>query len=148
MSPAKIVLTVVVMFVATWMTDFLFHGVLLSADYGASKELWRSESEMQGHMPWLLLGQLMASVSMTIIYARGFAHRRCLREACLFGLLMGLFGQAFVPIFYAVQPLPAMMCVKWIVFGAIQGVILGLVLYAVCRPNAEAAAACNTAPSP
>lgn len=134
MSTTRIVLSVVVVFVATWLTDILIHAVLLSADYGASKELWRSESDMQAHMGWLLLGQLIAAACMTILYARGFAHRRCVREACLFGLLMGLMGQAFVPIFYAVQPLPALLCVKWGVFGAIQGVILGLVLYAVCKP--------------
>jgi tryptophan-rich sensory protein len=139
MSPAKIALSVVVMFVATWLTDFLIHAVLLSADYGASKELWRSESDMVSHMGWMFLGQFLAAACMTIVYARGFAHRRSLKEACLFGLLMGLFGQAFVPIFYAVQPLPAMLCVKWIIFGAIQGVILGLVLFAVCKPNRESA---------
>jgi hypothetical protein len=141
MSAGKIVLSIVVMFVATWMTDFLIHAVLLSADYGASKELWRGESEFASHMGWLFLGQLMAAASMTILYARGFAHRRCLREACLFGFLMAIMGQSFVPIFYAVQPLPALLCVKWILFGSIQGVLLGLVLFAVCKPTREAAPA-------
>ena len=141
MTGKRLVVAILCMFVATWATDFLIHAVLLSTDYGASKELWRSETELQSHMGWLFLGQFMAATAMTVIYARGFAARHCLREACLYGLLMAIMGQAFVPTFYAVQPLPALLCVKWVVFGSIQGVILGLLLYAVCKPVATAAPA-------
>jgi hypothetical protein len=140
MSTARIAFSVVILFVAVWLTDVLIHAVLLGADYKATKELWRSEAELMTYLPWTWLGQLFAAISMTLLYARGFARRRCLGEACLFGFLMALMGQAFVPTFYLVQPLPGLLCVKWMVLGAIQGVLLGLVLYAVCRPKTEPAA--------
>jgi len=144
MTPLRTGLAIFCVFVTIWITDFLTHGVLLANDYGASLPLWRPSAEMMSYLPWMNLGQLIEAAAITLLYVRGFAQRRCLREAVLFGLLMGLYGETITPIFYAVQPLPADLCVKWFVSGTVQGVVVGLVLFAVCRLRAESA----PAPSP
>jgi len=140
MSPFRTVLAILCAFVTTWVTDFITHGVLLQAEYAASMSMWRPEAEMVSHMPWLLVGQFIAAATMTLVYIRGFAARHCLKEACWFGLLMGLFSESLTPILYAVQPLPESIAIAWCVSGAVQGVIVGLVLYAVCWTRKDVAA--------
>jgi hypothetical protein len=138
MTPLRTLIAIMCMFFAIWVTDFVTHQVLLVSDYVASMSLWRTETEMLPRMPWLLAGQLISAITLTLLYIRGFAHRRSLNEAVLFGLLTGLLTQSVTPAFYAIQPLPGELCIKWFVLGTAQGVILGLVLYAVCRPRVEA----------
>jgi hypothetical protein len=55
---------------------------------------------------------------------------------------MGLFTQANTLITYAVQPLPGGIAVKWFVSGAVQGVLLGLLVHCVYKPKASGA--CQT----
>ena len=54
MNTKSLLITIAVAFVTVWATDFLIHGIWLSATYGATKELWRPESEMMAKMPFIL----------------------------------------------------------------------------------------------
>ncbi|MFM8468574.1 MAG: hypothetical protein ACKODH_01175, partial [Limisphaerales bacterium] len=72
--------------------------------------------------------------------------RTCSGPRCglLYGLYMGLFSQANTLITYAVQPLPSEIAVKWFLSGAVQGVLLGVLVYFVYPPRVatEPAPAC------
>lgn len=142
--PRRFVLALVVLFLGIVITDFLIHGVLLAADYGASAELWRPEDELPRFMPVMWFGQFVGAFALTLLYATGFANSG-LRCACFFGFLIGLFGQSFSLIFAAVMPLPGQLVAKWIVFGVLQGIVLGALLWRVYRMDG---ASCTRGPAP
>jgi hypothetical protein len=138
MNPKRLVLAIVVVFVGIFATDFLIHGVWLKSDYTTTMSLWRPQSEMQQHMGWLMLGELLATVTFTLIYAKGFAGTACIRCAGLYGFFMGLFSQATTFSSYAVQPIPGSLAAKWIVAGIVQGVLMGLLVFFVYKPKPPA----------
>ena len=51
----------------------------LKGDYQTTMNLWRPEPETQQHMSWMFLGQLLASVTFTLLWAKGFAATACPR---------------------------------------------------------------------
>jgi Na+-transporting methylmalonyl-CoA/oxaloacetate decarboxylase beta subunit len=138
MNTKRLLLAIPIVFVGIFASDFLIHGVWLKNDYAASASLWRPEAEMQKFMGWLMLGQLLAAITATTLYAKGFADKACAMCAMMFGLFMSLFMQANTLINYAVMPLPGHIAVKWFVAGAGQGVLLGLLMFAVYKPKAGA----------
>src|SRR5438874_12004766 len=111
MNTKRLIISIVVAFIGIWIMDFLIHGVWLANSYKASMSLWRSETDMQSHMGWLMMGQLLGAATFVILWAKGFAANARIGGACLFGLLMGLFNQATTLATYAVQPLPSDLAV-------------------------------------
>ena len=139
MNPKRLILAVVAVYVGIFATDFLIHAVWLDARYKETASLWRPEAEMRAHMGWLMLGQFLAAATFTVLWAKGFAATACIRCACVFGALMGLFGQATTIVTYAVQPFPADIAVKWFIAGAAQGVLIGVIAFFVYKPKPETA---------
>ena|SRR2546425_3968188 len=137
MNSKRLMLAIVAVFAGVWVTDFLIHGVWLQSTYKETMSLWRPETEMQAHMGWLMLGQLIAAAAFVLLWAKGFAATACLRRACLYGVIMGLFSQAATLITYAVQPFPPGLAVKWFVAGVAQGVLMGVFVFWVYKPKLE-----------
>jgi hypothetical protein len=90
---------------------------------------------MQSHMGWLMLGQFLATVTFVVIWSKGFPATSTLGGSCLYGLFMGLFGQAGTCITYAVQPIPGDLIAKWFVSGLAQGVLMGAIVWLVGKPK-------------
>ena len=137
MNPKRLVLAIIAVFAGVFVTDFLIHGVWLQSRYSETMNLWRSETEMQAHMGWLMLGQFLLAATFVLLWARGFAATARIGCACLYGLFMGLFSQAATLVTYAVQPLPADIAVKWFVSGVAQGVLVGVIVFFVYKPKPE-----------
>lgn len=134
MNAKRVIITVIATFAVVWVTDFLIHQFVLQKDYIATKELWRSESEMKQALKWLMVGELMSATGLAVLWLRGFAATAKPGCAVGFGLFAGLLGSAYAPIFHAVMPIPGLLCVKWVVFGVIQSILVSLVLFALTRP--------------
>jgi hypothetical protein len=145
MNAKRLILAVLVVFVAVWVTDFLIHGVWLQSTYKETAHLWRTEEEMVRHMGWMFLGQFLASLIFVILWAAGFASRSSLRLAGCYGLLMAAFQQAITLIMHAVQPMPVALSAKWFLAGLAQGVLMGLLVFFVYKPKPGAATAPETA---
>ena len=101
--------------------------------------LWRPETEMQGHMGWMMLGQFLIAATFVVLYAKGFAEKAGPVCAVMYGLFMGLFSQATTIITYAVQPFPASLAVKWFIAGVVQGALMGVLVFFVYKPKPEQA---------
>ena len=140
MNPIRLLLAIVAAFVAIFASDFLIHGVWMAPVYKATSSLWRPENEMQAHMGWLSAGQLLAAVTFVLIWAKGFAATGCGKCAIIYGLCMGLFSQATTLVTYAVQPFTLELVWKWMLSGTLQGIVVGLVVFAVYKPAADGAA--------
>ena len=138
MNIPRLLLAVVVAFVVVFGTDYLIHGVWLMPDYNATKALWRPESEMGAHFPWMLLAQFLCAATFVIVWAMGFAGR-CVGTGILFGLVMGVFQQVWALIDYVVIPIPGELAVKWFCAGLVQAALLGMVTALIYKPRAAAA---------
>ncbi|MBA3572105.1 MAG: hypothetical protein H0W34_09070 [Pyrinomonadaceae bacterium] len=133
MNVKKLVLTIVVVFVAANLAGFLIHAILLRPDYMAVKEHYRPEG--QEMMLWICLAYLSFAVGSVIIYAKGVENKPWLGQGIRFGILMWLI--LAVPSFfiaYAVQPVPTILMVKQVLFEGVDKILLGIITAALYRP--------------
>jgi len=122
-----------------WLASFTFifvfeggfHGFLLDPIYAESESLWRAKEDS---IFWsLLLGQLLLPIIFLYIFLKGYENRG-VWEGVRYGVLIGLL---FVPtnfIWYAVQPLPFILIVAWIVGGIIEMALAGAIVAKIYRP--------------
>ena len=131
----------IVLFVVWMIGSFVVHGVLLHEDYLKLANLFRTEAESQAYFPWMIVAHVLLSGAFVWIYARGNEAKPWLAQGVRFGVAVALL--TIVPtylIYYAVQPMPALLVVKQIVFDGIFTVILGSVVAFIYRAGAQPAA--------
>jgi hypothetical protein len=126
----KVILSVVAVFVAWSVLDFVIHAVILGPSYVATASLWRPMNEMK--MALMYFTVLIAVVAFVLIYSLFFARKgpsTGLKYGLLFGLAMGVpmgYGS------YSVMPIPYWMAFTWcfgsLVEGTVGGVIVGWIL--------------------
>jgi hypothetical protein len=133
MNTKSLLITVVVAFLVVFGSDFLIHQVWLSADYGATKALWRPEAEMLAKMPLMMLGQLIYAVAFSLIFAACVAEKRRLSCTLKFAACMALTMIGGQMMMYVVQPIPGLLVVKWCVAGLVQALLLGFVIHQVYK---------------
>jgi hypothetical protein len=118
------------MSIAALLLGFIVHGLLLAPDYAALGPMFRADGDSRHHAHWMVLAHVLIGYAMTWIYAQGFSDRRSSSmQGLRFGLAMALFST--IPgylIYFAVQPLPAALVVKQVVFGVITMLLLGLLV--------------------
>jgi len=134
----QVLISIVVLFVASMAFDFVVHAVLLQKDYAAQPALNRTEAGQQRHFPAMLLAHLFVAAGVTAIYRRGReAGKDWFGQGLRFGLWFAV--AACVPgflIYYAVQPVGLSVVVKQICFGGIATVLLGIVAAALNKQAA------------
>ena len=126
----QVLISIVVLFVASMAFDFVVHAVLLQKDYAAQPALNCTEAGQQRH--------LFVAAGVTAIYRRGReAGKDWFGQGLRFGLWFAV--AACVPgflIYYAVQPVGLSVVVKQICFGGIATVLLGIVAAALNKQAA------------
>ena len=119
-----------VMSIAALLLGFIVHGLLLAPDYAALGAMFRSDDDSRHYAHWMVLAHVLVGFSMTWIYVQGFSSgRSSSMQGLRFGLAMALFST--IPgylIYFAVQPLPAALVAKQLVFGVITMLLLGLLV--------------------
>jgi hypothetical protein len=126
-------ISLVVLFIASMMFDFVVHGLLLKNDYAGQPALMRTEADAQRHFPAMLLAHVFLAAGVTAIYRRGReAGKPWFGQGLRFGLWFAVASCAptFL-IYYAVQPTGLLLTCKQIVFGGIATLLLGVVAAAV-----------------
>lgn len=133
----------IVVSIAAMLLDFLVHGLLLQGDYNAliAQGVMRSPEDAKHFMPYMAVAHLLIGYGLTWLYMHfngmQFNGARADRMATDSSLGSGLrFGAAVavmstIPgylIYYAVQPLPAMLVHKQMIFSSIAMLLLGLLL--------------------
>ena len=138
----------IVVAIAAMLLDFLVHGLLLKGDYDAlvTQGLMRSPGDAQHFMPYMAIAHLLIGYGLTWLYMHfngmrsagiHFNDAPADRPANDASLATGLrFGAAVavmstIPgylVYYAVQPLPAMLVHKQMIFSSIAMLLLGLLL--------------------
>lgn len=123
--------------VAALLLDFLVHGVLLRADYQAlvGSGFVRGREEAGAFMPYMVAAHLLAGYGMTWLYRQVTPMQgvpggeRSLARGLRFGAAFAI--AATLPgylVYYAVQPWPAALVHKQMLFGAAVVLVLGMLL--------------------
>jgi drug/metabolite transporter (DMT)-like permease len=107
------------------------HGMLLGADYTAlAGKLFRTPEDSQQYFPLMILAHVILSAAFVWIYARGHEPARpWLGQGLRFGIAVALL--TVVPtyiIYFCVQPTPANLVVKQIVFDGAWMILLGILV--------------------
>ncbi len=117
------------MFVAWMALSFLVHGVLLGADYAKLTSLFRTPEASQQYFPLMLFAHVLLAGAFTWIYRYGCTAQPWLGQRLRFGLAIVLL--TVVPtymIYFVVQPMPASLAIKQIVFDGIAMLLLALLV--------------------
>jgi len=125
----RLLISTVVVFVFVFFYEFLFHGILLQAEYLQLPNIMRNEDETNALFHFLVLGLLLMAYIFCVVFEHGYENKG-LVEGARFGLLLGLLLSAPSLIFFAVMQLPGSLIVKWIVGGLIEFVLAGTILAA------------------
>lgn len=132
----QFILSVVLLFVASMLIDFVVHGLLLKNSYAALPNLMRGEADAQRHFPWMLLAHVLIAIGVTGVYRRGVEPGKgWVGQGIRFGIWFAI--AACVPgflIYHAVQPAPYTLAVKQVAYAGIGTVLLGIAAAAFNRP--------------
>ena len=125
----KFVIAWIVLFVAWLVGSFVVHGMLLRPDYMQLSSLFRLESDQQRYFPLMILAHVILAGAFVWIYARGVESKPWLPQGLRFGIAVALL--TIVPsylIYFVVQPMPAAVVVKQILFDGLLLLILGAIV--------------------
>ena len=135
----KFLLSWVLLFVLWMAGSYLVHAVLLSGEYSQLPNLFRPMVETEKYSIFMFLAHVLMAGAFSWIYARGISSAPWLGQGIRFGFAIAL--MTVVPtymIYYVVQPLPASMVVKQILYDGALIVVLGVVVARVQRGSATA----------
>jgi hypothetical protein len=138
----KFVIAWIVLFVAWFMGSFIVHGLLLHSAYMQLTNLFRPEGEQQKYFPLMVLAHVILSGAFVWIYARGVEAKPWMAQGARFGLAVALLTS--VPtymIYFVVQPMPAQVVIKQILFDGVLMVILGMIVAYMYRDTVRPRAA-------
>ena len=117
--------------IAALLLDWLIHGVLLLADYNALPPVVMRTLEDQAHyMPYMVAAHLLIGFGLTWLYRKGIdSGKPALGQGLRFGAAVAVMST--IPgylIYYAVQPFPAALVLRQVLYGTIAMLLLGLLL--------------------
>ena len=124
----------VAVFIVWMLGSFVVHGTLLQADYARLPNLFRGETDARQYFGFMILAHVVLAGAFVWIYARGVEAAPWAGQGLRFGLAVSLL--TVVPtytIYYAVQPMPASLVIRQVVFDAVVLLLLGCVAAFVYR---------------
>lgn len=131
MNKKRFILASIIVFVVYEVINYIVHMLLLSNQYMALMELWRSDMEQK---MWIMyIATLIFSFLFVYIYIKGYEGKGII-EGVRYGLILGLLVNV-VGMFnqYVVYPIPLGLIIQWFIYGMIQFIICGIVAAALYR---------------
>jgi hypothetical protein len=130
----KLVLAAVVTYIVLMASNYLINSVWLMPDYNAISASHRSIEGIMHRFWALALGQLFYAIFFVYIYARGAEHKSWLAQGVRYGIVMTLFTVIPVSLTqYDVYIVPYMLVIKWMAAGAVQMLLLGIIVAAIYK---------------
>ena len=116
--------------ILTALMNFVIHAVLLKADYAAQPALIRSEADGSAHMLYLMLAFVIFALGFTLLWDKWARDRR---TGVADGLVFGILAWLLVSVnryltYYAVQPWPASVVCKQIVYELVWCLSAGILV--------------------
>ncbi len=137
----KFILAAIAAFLISFVYSFIAHGMLLHTDYGQFPALFRPDSEAMAFLPYLMLSHAVKGFAFAYVYRQGAtAGVPWLTQGIRFGIIAALLITIpFYLVYFAVQPLPAVLVVKQMALDTIGTFLLALAVAYILRatPPAE-----------
>ncbi len=114
----KVLIGFVVVFVLTFLLDYVVNMYVMMADYEATKQLWRAPEEMK--MGVIVVSQLFFAFFFTLIFSKGYEGKG-VQEGVRYGVyvaLMMVLPAAYMT--FATMPVPYSLSLKWFLSGLVQ----------------------------
>ncbi len=127
----KMILSVLAVFIAWSVMDFVIHGLILRSSYAATASLWRPMGEMK--MAVMYVSVFIASLTFVLIYFQ-FISKKSVSTGLKYGLLFGL--STGVPMgygSYSVMPIPYLMAFTWCFGSVVEAMVGGLIVGSIIR---------------
>jgi hypothetical protein len=127
----KTLLSIIAVFVAWSVLDFVIHGVILKSAYEATANLWRPMNEMK--MNVMHMAVLIASISFAWIYV-GMISKKSIAAGLRYGLWWGLgAGVSMGYGTYSVMPIPYLTALTWFLGSLMEGAVAGLIVGGISK---------------
>ncbi len=134
MEPKKFLAAVVVGYIILMGLGYLIHKIWLMPVYQQYATMWRLEEVMR-HKMWInWVGQLLFTVVFAWVYTRGVEDKPWVAQGVRYGMAMTLL--VVIPAVcteYVVYPIPYTLALKWMLAGAVQLLVLGVIVAGLCR---------------
>jgi len=127
----KTILSILAVFIAWSVMDYVIHGVILRSSYAATASLWRPMGEMKTLLMYFSV--MIASITFVLIYSL-LISRKGISTGLKYGALFGL--SAGVPMgygSYSVMPIPYHMAFTWCFGSVVEAMVGGLILGWILR---------------
>jgi hypothetical protein len=122
------VISAVALSILSLLIGFVVHAWQLGPEYAKLTGLFRAPADAQAHFPYMILAHVCMGVGVTWVYRQGREAKPFLAQGVRFGLALAvLIVLPMYLIYFAVQPMPAALVAKQIVFDSIGMVIMGIV---------------------
>ena len=129
------VISVVVMFLVSVALGFTVHGFLLGDEYARlTPTVYRVPEDSRHYFGYMMAGNFLFATGFTWIYRQGRASKPWLAQGVRYGIAIAVLST--IPTFltyYAVQPVPAALVVKQVIFGALAMVLMGIIVAVLNR---------------
>lgn len=125
----RMLISIVVIFIASMGLGFLVHGLLLHQDYAQLPGLFRTEEDSANYFPYMLFAHVLIAIGFVSIYLKGKEDKPFLMQGVRYGIAIAVLMT--IPtylIYYAVQPMPTTLVFRQIVFDTGGIVLLGILV--------------------
>ena len=117
-----------VLFVAWFLGSFIVHGVLLHDDYMQLQSWMRPQADAKRLFYLIIIAQALFGVAFAWIYEQGREDKPWLAQGVRFGIAIAALAVApTYLIYHVVTPVPLVVAIKQIVYGAISVLLMGIV---------------------
>jgi hypothetical protein len=127
MNTQRFIISVIAVFIFTFVYGFIVHGHLMMPMYLQTQGVWRSMAEMSTLMPWSIGTGIALAAAISFLFTRHYEGRG-LHEGLRFGLYVGLIMGLVQFGAYTYLPIPLNLALAWLVVYTIEGIGIGLVL--------------------
>lgn len=134
MNIPRLILAIVVVYIANYAFDFLYHGVMLGESYKETADAWRSEEEMMKRIPLQLICYALISIGFCTVWAFGFGGKG-VKCGAIYGFFLGVMGVGGMLINFVFFPMPDQFMIPWSIGGILVGVLSGVIVALVYKPK-------------
>ena len=129
----KFTLASLLCFIFLLVTEYLINLWLMPV-YEQYAAVWRPMEQMQNKWWIMWVAQYFFAVMFVYIYTKGVEDKPWLGQGIRYGIIMILFTTIpFTLSNYFVYPIPYTLALKWMVAGAVQLIVMGIVVAALCK---------------
>ena len=136
MNYGRLTVAAIVAAIVDMVYGYPVYGLMLSGEFARYPGIFRPMEAVNGNLPIMFAGTLLAMFAATFIYVKGYEGGNGIHEGTRFGALIGLFGVGYIAVGnYAVMNIGRRLTAEMALAGLAEWIVVGAVIGAVYRPT-------------